>query len=125
MRHAQYRQELADAVHAATGLPVAAERSDPATTLPALAVQWTGSRLSRTATAGGWLHSYDVEIRVGAHGVELDGLVATVGEAVAAWKPNTSQAAPSPPDIKPVQVIDGDISYPAVLVSTVVTEPST
>jgi hypothetical protein len=124
VRHAQYRQELADQVHNYAGPVVALERSDASPTLPALTVRWTGSRLSRTAI-GGWTHSYDVEIRVGERGVELDGLVAAVSNAVADWQPFTSRATASPPDVKPVQVFDGDINYPAVLVSTVVTEPST
>lgn len=124
MRHAQYRQELADTVHAATGLPVALERTDPKATLPAIAVQWTGSRLSRGAI-GGWTHSYDVEIRVGERNLELDTLIQQVADAVSGFKPNTSNAGASPPDVKPVQVFDGEIQYPAVLVSTVVTEPTT
>lgn len=123
MRHAQYRQELADTVHAATSLPVALERSDPSATLPALAVQWTESTLSRTA--GAWIHDYDVEIRVGERGVELDALVALVALAVAGFEPNTSHATATAPAVRPVTVLDGEIQYPAVLVSTVVTEPST
>lgn len=122
MRHAQYRQELADTVHAATGKPVALERSEKSTTLPALAVQWTGTKLDRSA---GWKHSYDVEIRVGERRLEHDQIVQQVACAVAAFQPNTSSASASPPDVRPVQVFDGEIQYPAVLVSTVVTEPST
>lgn len=124
MRHAQYRQELADAVAVATGQPSRLERSDQSSTPPAIAVQWTGSQLSRSIV-GGWVHSYDVEIRIGEQGPALDTLVAVVATAVAGFDPNTSNATASPPVVRPVQVLDAEISYPAVLVSTTVTEPST
>lgn len=122
MRHAQYRQELADQIGAATGLTVALERSDPSAVLPAVAVQWSGSNLTRSS---GWVHNYDVEIRIGERGPALDTLVQLTATAVAAFAPNTSHATASPPTLRPVQVFDGDIQYPAVLVSTTVTEPST
>ena len=124
MRHAQYRRELADTVRAATKVATNIERPDVAPALPALAVTWTGSEMSRGA-AGGWVHSFDVEIRVGETGPALDELVAIVADTVAAWQPNTSHASAGPPTVNPVRVIDGEISYPAVLVSTAVTEPST
>jgi hypothetical protein len=124
VRHAQYRQELADTVQAATTRPVALERSEHSAALPALAVRWTGSQLSRREP-GGWTHSYEVEIRVGERGVELDELVKLVADAVAAFQPNTSNVTAGPPAARPVQVFDGEIQYPAVLVDTVVTEPST
>jgi hypothetical protein len=123
VRHAQYRQELADAVQAATGIPVTVDGPDDST-LPSIGVRWTLSQLSR-GQAGGWNHAYEVEIRVGERNVDLDRLVATVSTAVAGWQPNTSNATASPPVVRPVQVIDGDISYPAVLASTTVTEPAT
>jgi hypothetical protein len=124
VRHAQYRQELADWINTASGLPVQLERPEVAGTLPALAVTWTGSQLSR-GQVGGWLHSYDVELRAAERGPVTDSLVAVIADAVADWSPNTSHATAGPPTLRPVQVIDGEISYPAVLVSTVVTEPAT
>lgn len=120
MRHAQYRLELADAVHTVAGRPVALERADPADALPAITVQWSGTTLSRR---DGWAHDYDIEIKIGERGPDLDVLVAAIAETVAAWKPNTSAVSASAPTVRPVLVIDGDVNYPAVLVSTTVTEP--
>jgi hypothetical protein len=118
VRHAQYRRELADAL--AVFHPFE-ERADPSATKPTVTVQWVGTAKSRDA---GWVHSYDVEIAVGEHGPTLDELVASVAEIVDTWQPNTSRARPSPPSLRPVTVLDGDINYPAIVVSTSVTEPA-
>jgi hypothetical protein len=121
VRHAQYRQELADLLGGLAGT-VAQERADASATKPTLTVQWTGSTRDRD---DGWHHAYDVEIAVGPLGRDLDELVAAVATRVADWKPNTSRARAAAPSVNPVTVLDGDINYPAVIVHTTVTEPAT
>lgn len=122
MRHAQYRRELADAVQAVTVRPVAEERRAASATFPALTVTWVSSTLER---ATGWSHTYTVEIAAAEHGPELDTLVALIAVACADWRSNTSAARPSPPRVAIYDVVDGDVTYPAVTVTTTVTEPST
>jgi hypothetical protein len=120
VRHAQYRLELADAVHAATAGPVAIET--PTGTRPTITVTWTGSTLNRQV---GWSHGYDVELRYDEPGREIDTLVERVATAVADWRPNTSAARAGAPQIRPAAELEQDVTYPIVVVAVTVTEPST
>lgn len=122
VRHAQYRQELADTLQAATVRPVAVERRDPSATKPAITVFWTGSTVTR---AVGWTHGFAAEIVAAEPGPYLDDLVATVAETVRVWQPNTSRVTASAPTVTVGETVDADVSYPTVIVSTTVTEPAT
>jgi hypothetical protein len=121
VRHAQYLDELADAIRPYRGpLPLFVRRRDAQASVPSILVGWTGSRLDRSS---GWRHTYRVEILAGAIDVAFDKIVAEISDAVADWKPNTSAARPEPPSATWSTSITGEATYPTVVIDTAVLEP--